>query len=112
MPWRGGSAQGGLEVYGLLELGRKLHREIAWLLAAQDAIHIGGGATHRVCLGGSVGEQATVSGKERLRIDRRYVVSGRRRYDRRAMRDREYSYSLISIGIGNPPSIQFRRKML
>jgi hypothetical protein len=25
-----------------------------------------------------------------LRIDRRYVVSGRRRYDRRAMRDHEY----------------------
>src|SRR5215470_15234020 len=26
----------------------------------------------------------------RLRIDRRYVVSGRRRYDRRAMRGHEY----------------------
>ena len=29
---------GGLEVYGHLELGRKLHREIARLRAAQDAI--------------------------------------------------------------------------
>ena len=31
----------------------------------------------------------TVSGKVRCVIDRRYVVSGRRRYDRRAMRDYE-----------------------
>ena len=28
---------GGLEVDDHLELGRKLHREIAWFLAAQDA---------------------------------------------------------------------------
>ena len=34
---------------------------------------------------GVVGEQTAVSGKERLVIDRRYVVPGRRRYDRRAM---------------------------
>ena len=33
----------------------------------------------------AVGEQAAVSGKDRLVIDRRYVVSGRRRYDPRAM---------------------------
>jgi hypothetical protein len=33
--------------------------------------------------------QTAVSDKERLRIDRRYVVSGRRQYDRRAMRARE-----------------------
>jgi hypothetical protein len=36
---------GGLEVHGHLELGRELHREIARLLAAQDAIDISGGAT-------------------------------------------------------------------
>jgi hypothetical protein len=32
-------------------------------------------------------EQTALSGKDRIRIDRRYVVSGRRRYDRRAMRE-------------------------
>ena len=37
----------------------------------------------------SVGEQAAVSDTGRLRIDRRYVVSGRRHYDRRAMHDHE-----------------------
>jgi hypothetical protein len=36
---------GGLEVHDHLELGRKLHREIARLLAAQDAIDIGRGTT-------------------------------------------------------------------
>jgi hypothetical protein len=47
---------------------------------------MGGGTTRVVYLVDSVGEQATVSDKERLRIDRRYVVSGRRQYDRPAMR--------------------------
>jgi hypothetical protein len=37
----------------------------------------------------SVGKQPDVSGKGRQEIDRRYVVSGRRRYDRRATRDPE-----------------------
>src|SRR6516162_7036477 len=48
--WRDREAQrrGGLAVHDHLELGRKLHREIARLLAAQDAIHIGGGATEDV----------------------------------------------------------------
>src|SRR6516162_8989440 len=53
---------GGLEVDDHLELGRKLHREIARLLAAQDAIHIGGGTTIEVYLVGSVGEQTALSG--------------------------------------------------
>jgi hypothetical protein len=35
----------GIAVHNHLEFGRKLHREIARLLAAQDAIDIGGGAT-------------------------------------------------------------------
>src|SRR6516164_9030155 len=36
------------------------------------------------------GEQAAVSDKVRCDIDRRYVVSGRRKYDRHAMRDHEW----------------------
>src|SRR6516162_2148018 len=90
--WGYGKAKrlGGLEVHGHLELGRKLHREIARLLAAQDAINIGGGATPEVYPVGSVGEQTGVSRELKYPIDRRYVVSGHRRYDRRAMHKHEY----------------------
>ena len=73
----------------ICELGRKLHREIARLLAAQNAIHISGGATRDVYLVDSVGEQTAVSDKVRCRIDRWYVVSGRRRYDRHAVPERK-----------------------
>jgi hypothetical protein len=64
---RNGNAErlGGLKVYDHLELGRKLHREIGRLLAAQDAIDIRGGATPGVYQIGSVGEQTAVSGKDR-----------------------------------------------
>jgi hypothetical protein len=80
---------GGLEVHDHLVFGRKLHGEIARLRAAQNAIHLGRGTTNDVYYVGCVGEQAAVSGIERERIDRRYVVSGRRQYDLRAMRERE-----------------------
>jgi hypothetical protein len=66
-----------------------VHGKIARLLAAQDAIQIGGGATNDVYPVDSVGEQAAVSGEERWRVDRRNVASGRRQYDRRAMRERK-----------------------
>jgi hypothetical protein len=82
--------RGGLAVHDHLEPGRELHREITRLLAAQDAIDISGGATIGVYRVDSVREQAAVSGKVRKVIDGRYVVSGRSRYDRRAMRDRKY----------------------
>src|SRR5262249_21664776 len=80
---------GGLAVHDHLVFRRQLHRQIARLLAAQNAIHIRGGATKDVYIVRSVGEQGAVSGKSSIRINRRYVVSGRRRYDRRAMRARE-----------------------
>src|SRR5262249_35239284 len=53
---------GGLEIQDHLELGRKLHREITRLLAAQNAINIGGGGTKEVYRVDSVGEQTTLSG--------------------------------------------------
>src|SRR6516165_4965083 len=59
------------------------------LVAAQDAIDISGGATRDVYLVDSVGKQTAVSDKDRLPIDRRYVVSRRCRYDRHAMRGHE-----------------------
>src|SRR5215831_11406478 len=88
--WGYGKAEclGGLAVQDHLKFCRELHREIARLLAAQDAIHIGGGTTVVVSRVESVGEQTAVSDKLRIRIDRRYVVSGRRQYDRRAIRER------------------------
>ena len=50
--WGYGKAKrfSGLEVHGHLKFCRKLHREIGRLFAAQDAIHIGGGATPVVYL--------------------------------------------------------------
>src|SRR5262249_47517333 len=81
--------RGGLAVDDHFEFCRELHRKIARLLAAQNAIDIGGGTTIDVYRVGSVGQQAVVSCKGRLRIDRRDFVSGRRRYDQRAMRERE-----------------------
>ena len=54
---------GGPEVHGHLKFGRKLHREIARLLTAQDAIDIGGGTTKVVYQVGRVGEQTAVSDK-------------------------------------------------
>ena len=57
--------------------------------AAQNSIDISGRATKEVYPVDPVGEQAAVSGKVVCRIDRRHVVSGRRCYDRRAMREHE-----------------------
>ena len=73
-----------------LSVGTYATGEIARLLAAQNAIDISRGATKGVYQVESVVEQTAVSGKNKYVIDRRYVVSGCRRYDRRAMRDREY----------------------
>src|SRR5262249_49161367 len=89
--WRHGQAErlGGLEVQDHLELGRELHRKIARLLAAKNAIGISGGATTVVRYVGSVGEQTAVFGKVRAGGNRRYVVPGRRRYDRGAMHEHE-----------------------
>ena len=57
--------RGGLAVHGHLKFCRKLHRKIARLLAAQDAIDISGGATKEVYQVGSVGKQTAFSGKVR-----------------------------------------------
>jgi hypothetical protein len=46
--YRKAERRGGLAVHGHLKLGRELHREIARLLAAQNAIDIGCSATKEV----------------------------------------------------------------
>src|SRR5262249_1832751 len=63
--------------------------KIARLLAAQNAIHIGGGATIEVYPVDSVGKQTAVSDKLRLEIHHGHVVSRRRYYDPRPRRDYE-----------------------
>ena len=63
--WQDRARRGSLALHDHLELGRKLHRQIARLLAAQDAIDISGGTTKVVYPVDSVGEQAAVSGKGR-----------------------------------------------
>jgi len=65
--WRYGKTErlGGLEVQDHLVFHRELHREIARLRAAQNAIHIGGGTTNGVRQVVSVGEQTAVSGELR-----------------------------------------------
>src|SRR6476659_7346975 len=47
--WRHVDAEGFgcLEVDYQLELGRRLHRQVAWLLALENAVHIAGGAPVR-----------------------------------------------------------------
>src|SRR5262249_58024903 len=54
---------GGLAVQDYLKSRRKLHREIARLLAAQDAIRHRRRRTIEVYRVGSVGEQTALSGK-------------------------------------------------
>ena len=68
--WQGRAPWSGLAVHDHLEFCRELHREIARLLPAQDAINIGGGATDEIYHVGSVGEQTALSDKDRLLIDR------------------------------------------
>ena len=63
-----------------------------------------GGATKGVCVVDSVGEQAAVCGKGRCVIDRRYVVLGRRQYDRRATHPHEH------IGHDDKAASRFARK--
>src|SRR5215831_8632762 len=69
--WGDGKAErlGGLEVHDHLEFCWKLHREIARLLAAQDAIDIGGTATIGVYQVSSVGKQAAFSGIVRYSVE-------------------------------------------
>jgi hypothetical protein len=73
MGYRKAKRRGGLAVHDHLEFCRKLHREIARLLVAQNAIDIGGGTTKVVSRVGCVGEQTAVSGIGRLPIRVRFA---------------------------------------
>src|ERR1700730_4400467 len=80
-----GERFGGLGVQDHLKFGRQLNRQVGRLGATENAIHIGRRAAKDVHLVGSVGKQTAVFDKERILINRRYVVSGCQQYDWRAM---------------------------
>src|SRR6266852_115385 len=66
---------GGLEVDDQLKLGWRLHRQIARLFAAQDAISIACRASHLLNLVGPVGHQAAVGGVVTIMVDCRETES-------------------------------------
>src|SRR6202162_5134272 len=76
---------GGLGVQNHLESGRKLNRQVGRLCATKNAIDIESRAAKHVHKVGCVGKQTAVSGKDSMKIDSRYIVSGCQQYDWRAM---------------------------
>src|SRR5262245_30059053 len=72
---------GGLEVDDEFVLGRRLNRQVARLLASEDAIHVGRRAAVLIDLIGAIGDQATGLDEETKRIDRGQLVPGRKRGD-------------------------------
>src|SRR6516164_11402809 len=81
---------GGLEVNDQLELDWRLHRQIAWCFAAQDAIEVRRRATPQICYVAAIGDQAAADGEKGERIDRGHTVARRRRDDGRTIAGCEY----------------------
>ena len=75
---RNGEAQcfGSLEIDYKLVLRGRLHREIAGLLALENAIDIAGRAPELVGKIWSVGDQATIRGAEAVVGDGRQLIAG------------------------------------
>ena len=76
--WRHSEAErlGGLQVDDRLVLGRRLHRQVGWLLALENAVDVAGRATVIVDQISPIGDQAAASGEETFPIDRRQLVPG------------------------------------
>src|SRR5215813_2589271 len=77
---------GGLEVDHKLILGWRLHRQVAWLLALEDAIDITGRTPELVDSVRPISEQATLGGEYKVRIDRGQPLPGRKLDDPVAMK--------------------------
>src|SRR5262249_52843262 len=58
------------EIDDKLVLCRRLHRQIGWLLALEDAVHVSGGETKLLNTVGTVGNEAPRYGKVTLIVDR------------------------------------------
>ena len=79
------SAFRGLEIDHQLVLGRRLHRQVGWLLALEDAIDVAGRAPVLVDNIRPVGDQAAAGDEETFAVDRGQLVPGRQRDDQFAM---------------------------
>ena len=64
--------------------GRRLNRQISWLLALEDAIDVASGVSALVDDIGAVGHQAATSDHVTERIDSGQLVLGRKRDDQLA----------------------------
>src|SRR5262249_59831091 len=60
----------GLEIDDELVLGRRLHRQVGWLLTLQNTIDVGGCAPERVDCIRSIGDQSAASGVIAYGVDR------------------------------------------
>jgi len=69
-----------------LELRRRLHREISWLLAIEDAIDVASGTPVIVDDVRSIGEQAAVGDERPQIVDRGQVMPGRKFDDQFTMK--------------------------
>src|SRR5262244_1037847 len=67
---------GGFQIDDQLVLGRRLNRQIAWLLALEDAIDIAGRAVEAIERVGPVADQPAVNGEITVGIDRRQPEAG------------------------------------
>ena len=68
-------------------LGRRLHRKVGGLGAAQDAVDIGRRLPKHVDVVGAVGHETTIRDKSTERVDRRQAVPGRERDNEIAMQE-------------------------
>ena len=77
----------GFEINSEPGLGRCLHRKLGGLLALEDTIDVGSGLPKLVDNIRTVGDQATIGGKDVQWINRRQSVQSRQRDDRFTLSD-------------------------
>ena len=77
---------GGLEVEDRFVLGRRLHGQIGWLLALQDAVDVAGGAPELIDEIGPIRNQAAGVDENTIVVDRGQLVAGRQLDDQVAMK--------------------------
>src|SRR5262249_52001489 len=69
---------GGIEIDHQLEFHRRLHRQIAGLLALEDTVDIGRSLPIKVDKIGAVGDQASAFGIDVVRVDCRQAMANRK----------------------------------
>src|SRR5262245_23268952 len=79
---------GGFEVDHQLVLSRSLHRQVGWLLALEDAIHVAGGAAELIEEIRSIADETAYFAIETRVVDRGQSVPSGQRNNQIAMRGR------------------------